>query len=190
MNIFVLDHNPKAAAESLHDPHVVKMILESAQLLSTAHHKRSRGLNAPLPPVLFKPTHANHPCALWARESEENYSWLFTHLTALCIEYSLRFKKTHSVELSGLRGTLRVPPQGPWPARGLTPFALAMPEEFKTACPVESYRNYYKTTKGFTKSGKFMARYRSPAKPPAWWPEHQDLQQRNAGEAREQRNER
>ena len=65
MNIFVLDNDPFKAAEYQCDKHVVKMVLETAQLLCSAHE------TAP-----YKRTHYNHPCAIWTRSSLSNYMWL------------------------------------------------------------------------------------------------------------------
>ena len=171
MNIFILDPGPRQAAADLHDPHVVKMVLESAQLLSTA-----QTLLSPNPPSgLYKPTHENHPCAKWTRESPGNYSWLFSHLEGLLTAYTLRFKKTHKVESSGLFDKLSRIPEGDFPSSSLTPFAQAMPEGFKNPSdPIAAYRTYYRTTKAFTKSGKFMARYSPPATPPKWWNDYNE----------------
>lgn len=70
MNIFVLDYTPQKAAEYHCDKHVVKMILESAQILCAVHHKNGDS-NVP-----YKLTHKNHPCTIWAGESRSNYLWL------------------------------------------------------------------------------------------------------------------
>ena len=86
MNIFVLDYNPTRAAKMQCDKHVVKMALETAQLLCTAFP----GGTAP-----YKLTHFNHPCAIWCRESLKNYNWLIDHGIALCDEYQHRYGKTH-----------------------------------------------------------------------------------------------
>ena len=70
MNIFVLDTSPKLAAEYHCNKHVVKMIIETAQMLSTAHDYLETGISG-----LYKPTHKNHPCSIWVRQSRENYLW-------------------------------------------------------------------------------------------------------------------
>ena len=139
MNIFAVDYCPLIAATQLCDQHVNKMILESAQLLSTTvtHY----GGEAP-----YKPTHRNHPCAVWLRESWSNVEWLVLHALGMAQEYTARFGKTHKSQavvnlcadtLSGMR----------LPDVGLTSFALAMPDQFKVECPVESYRNFYRVDK-------------------------------------------
>ena len=77
MNIFYLDRDPHEAARLQCDKHVVKMILETAQLLSTAHNELDGGQ------IAYKTTHKNHPSAVWARKSLDNYLWLYRHLEGL-----------------------------------------------------------------------------------------------------------
>ena len=86
MNIFVLDYDPVKAALFQCDKHIVKMPLETAQLLCSAF----KDVSTP-----YKKTHLNHPCAKWARKSKHNYEWLILHGLALCDEYQYRYKKTH-----------------------------------------------------------------------------------------------
>ena len=88
MNIFVTSYDPVACARFLDDKRLIKMILESAQLLSTA-------LNECNGPEVYKTTHKNHPCSIWVRQSRFNYKWLLDHFLALCHEYTKRFNKTH-----------------------------------------------------------------------------------------------
>jgi len=142
MNIFILDKDPILAAQMQCDKHVVKMILESAQLLSTAHHVLD-GNSAR--EGIYKPTHVNHPCSIWVRESVHNYEWLWKHLSALCNEYFYRYGKQHKT--SSLLNTLIFFPKD---LGGFyrTSFAVAMkvrPECIVEGDPVQSYRNYYKT---------------------------------------------
>ena len=136
MNIFVLDTNPKTCAMYHNDKHVVKMILETAQLLCGVHHVTESNLDIP-----YKLSHKNHPCSVWARESIENYIWLCDLGMALCREYSHRYNKTHKSQavIEWCYNNLpNLPELG-----DITPFALAMPDECKTDDPVESYRRYY-----------------------------------------------
>ena len=86
MNIFVVDSDPKTSAQQLCDKHVVKMILESAQMLCSPFPKG----DAP-----YKRAYYNHPCTLWARESQRNYEWLVDHAYAMCQEYTRRYGKVH-----------------------------------------------------------------------------------------------
>lgn len=134
MNIFVLDNSPKSAAEYHCDKHVVKMILETAQLLSTAHHVTGSGSDS-----LYKPTHKNHPCALWVRESRQNYLWALELGQHLLEEYGKRYGRVHKT--GGVMKLLEAVPE--LPSWGLTPFAQAMPEAYRKEDAVEAYRTYY-----------------------------------------------
>lgn len=137
MNIFVLDTDPEVAA-SLHcDKHVVKMILETAQLLSTA--RAELGLSHP-----YKPNHVNHPCSIWTRASQANYAWLRRLGLALYDEYQRRYdNRVHkSGELIRSRA-LATPLAKAFPALKRTPFAQAMPDEYRHPDAVVAYRTYY-----------------------------------------------
>lgn len=158
MNVFYLDPRPKIAAQYHVDKHCVKMIVEYSQLLSTAHRildgeeyqdltkagrkiKRWRHPNAMHENMLYKASHINHPSAIWARASKQNYLWLFRLFTECLEEYTYRYGKHHS------SGRL-VPLLCNAPEKIVTgvDFAeppLAMPDEYKTTDVVESYRNYY-----------------------------------------------
>lgn len=92
MNIFYLHENPTICAEYHNDKHVVKMILETAQLLCTAHHLAG----TQIPP--YKATHKNHPCSVWTRSSIGNYKWLCELGLALCIEYTKRYGRIHKTQ--------------------------------------------------------------------------------------------
>lgn len=131
MNIFVLDEDPNQAARYACDKHVVKMVLESAQLMCSVFP----GGYAP-----YKKTHPNHPCSVWARERAENYEWLTQHAYALCVEYTKRYGKIHkSQEVIEWCDTHRPKlPSGP-----MSPFAQAMPDEYKDPDAVHAYRSYY-----------------------------------------------
>jgi hypothetical protein len=137
MNIFVLHHNPKVAAEWHCDKHVVKMPLETAQMLSAVHWRY--GNEAP-----YKLTHPNHPCTLWAGQTVENYVWLWKLGIALCKEYTYRYDKVHGCER--VLQLLRMPPLR-LTARGFTPFAKAMPEQYIMIDAMFSYQNYYQGEK-------------------------------------------
>lgn len=94
MNIFAISNNPFTCAELLDNRRVVKMVLETAQILSTAVREVAPK-DARLSPLIYKSTHRNHPCCVWAREKRENFAWLIQHGLALGIEYRLRYGKTH-----------------------------------------------------------------------------------------------
>lgn len=150
MNIFYLDSNPTLCAQSHVDRHVLKMTVETAQLLSTAHRVLD-GVDLKFTDereqILYKATHRNHPSAVWARESSENYVWLHALLKSLCEEYTFRYEKIHKTQRDGLMDTLGKAPNN-IQSLGITEFKLAMPDEFKIEKdPVASYRNYYNGAK-------------------------------------------
>lgn len=93
MNIFATSKCPKKCAEYLDDKRVVKMCLETAQLLSTA--LRINGYEGD---DVYKATHVNHPCTIWVAATRMNYLWTVQHLQALCSEYTKRYGKTHKCE--------------------------------------------------------------------------------------------
>ena len=135
MNIFYLDKCPKRAAQQQCDKHVVKMILESAQMLSTAHHEH--GFHA----MAYRPTHKNHPSTIWARSSMANYRWLYKHFKALSEEYTRRYGRVH---LSWVKcgELLKQPPWGV-PDTEFTQPPQCMPDEYKRDCSIAAYRLYY-----------------------------------------------
>jgi len=135
MNIFVLDNSPLKSAEYACDKHVVKMILESAQLLCAAQPEGT----AP-----YKRTHYNHPCTKWVRESARNYEWLLLHAYALCNEYTRRYDKVHKSE-AVIEWCDEHRPDLPSIPR--TAFAQAMPDKYKNTDIVEAYRSYYRGEK-------------------------------------------
>ena len=139
MNIFAVDTDPKIAAQQLCDKHVVKMILESAQMLCSVFP------NGDAP---YRRAFYNHPCTKWARESAENYEWLLDHAYAMCQEYTRRYGKVHkSLDAISWCGSnyhkLNIP------RKGLSKFAQAMPEEYYYSCGVTAYRSYYNGEKAY-----------------------------------------
>lgn len=133
MNIFVLDYEPAQAAKFHLDKHIVKMPIETAQILSTVNHRYGQEAR-------YKPTHANHPCTIWAGERKQNYDWLVELGLELCAEYSYRYGRRHACQ--AVIEQLAIAPSM-IPA-GSTPFALAMPDECKNSDAVQAYRNYYR----------------------------------------------
>lgn len=161
MNIFYVHSDPIIAAQSLVDRHVVKMVLEAAQLLSTAHRvidgteyvdKTKTGrrvkrwkLNDDRDSVLYSATHVSHPSAVWARATNNNYNWLFCHFVALLHEYTYRYGKIHKCQ--EMYSWLCTPPKN-IPIGYMTAITPAMPDEYKVpGNSVESYRNYYREGK-------------------------------------------
>lgn len=140
MNIFFLHHLPHVAA-SLHcDTHVVKMILETTQILSTVHHLH----DSPLAP--YKPTHINHPCVKWAAESRAQYLWLQTLGHHLCNQYRLRYGRDHACETL-IKTTLANPPETMSKRFKWSEPPKCMPEQYRSGTTVEAYRRYYREEK-------------------------------------------
>lgn len=158
MNIFYLDEDPAVAAISHCDKHCVKMILETAQLLSTAH-RVCDGDEYADEQGLYRATHKNHPSAIWVRETVTNYAWTYKLLTALCAEYTARYGKVHSTER--LLKALRYPPQN-MGAGKFKPPPQCMPDECKHEDTVTAYRTYY------LKEKIGIAEWRH-SHPPKWW---------------------
>lgn len=155
MNIFFLDYDVKKCAEAHIDKHVVKMILEYAQLMSTAH----RVLDEAESDTLYKSTHKNHPCGIWIREDKANYDFVYSLFLELCDEYRRRYGKTHLTETKLADLLLEAPKN--IPNVGMTEPAQAMPEEYRREDPVDAYRAYYKGAKTEIASWKTQQ--------PEWW---------------------
>lgn len=158
MNIFYLDKDPKTCAQMHVDKHCVKMILEYAQLLSTAHRvldgtesvitsasgrrKKSWTLPDHRDNVLYSATHINHPSAVWVRQGEQNYRWLFTLFCELLEEYTYRYGRQHAT--SRLLTVLARPPKNIKMDEKFTEPTPAMPDDYKVSGDsVQSYKNYY-----------------------------------------------
>jgi hypothetical protein len=122
MNIFFVDRNPVTAAQMLCDKHVVKMTLETAQILSTV-------TGGP-----YGPTHKHHPSTLWAATQP---GWVFDHFLGLLAEYKYRYGKTHKCS-SIIHQLPLLPADQPW-----TDPPQCMPEQFKQTDTVAAYRAYY-----------------------------------------------
>lgn len=162
MNLFYLDKDPIKSAQLQCDKHVVKMIVESAQMLSTAHRmldgklvetrtktgRKGRHYELPnnLEQILYKAVHYHHPCTVWTMRSNNNYTWHWVHFKALCEEYTHRYGKVHKTDellteiLQQLPRNINV--------GSLSPLPLAMgaaPECIDYNDPVGSYRKFYQT---------------------------------------------
>ena len=189
MNIFVLDRDPATAASMMCNKHVVKMILESGQMLCTAHwlacldgkygrplltdFRRIRDAQAWLkdhvpkdqqPP--WKMSHVRHPCTRWVGESMSNYCWLLEHMRGLLDEYTKRYKRRHKSETVYTWLSKNFPSNAYDLDFPMTPHPLCVPEEIKefTSDPVDAYRTYYVTHKSN------IAKWQPHATPPNWWP--------------------
>jgi len=167
MNIFVLDQDPRIAAQMHCDKHVPKMIIEHAQMMTAAYYStlgisRKKEIpdqqftvnemfagwprkNADGSEWHYAISHVNHPCTIWTRTSIENFNWLLDCTEELCFEFTRRWGGKHSIEkiVDWMRQN---PPK--LTSSEQTPFAMAMPDCYRTNNPVESYRRYYgmKTT--------------------------------------------
>tara|TARA_B100000780_G_scaffold195638_1_gene138051 strand:+ start:5989 stop:6543 length:555 start_codon:yes stop_codon:yes gene_type:complete len=162
MNIFILDNDPVKAAQLQCDKHVVKMIVESAQMLSTVHRMvdgfmerrpsksgsmiQCFNLTDEREDILYKACHFNHPSTVWTRENSENYDWHYKHFVALCDEYTYRYGKVHMTDTK-LRHILRHSPKNIPHTTEKTPFKLAMGSnpECISEDAVASYQKFYKT---------------------------------------------
>ena len=139
MNIFYLHKDPREAAKLQYNKHVVKMILESAQMLCTAHH--CYGDSWQKENVPYKQAHLNHPSTIWARRSKATYMWLFKHMMGLGYEYWLRYGKQH-LSISKCSMFLSKPPVHIQGDDWVQP-PQAMPDEYKDPCSIQAYWNYY-----------------------------------------------
>lgn len=167
MNIFYTDACPAKSAQALCDKHVVKMPLESAQMLSTAWRKalsqqftktevdqwcESHGY--------YKIAHPNHPSTLWVMHSESHYNWLFRHYVALCLEYQYRYNRVH--KSFGLFDQLKDCPTNILD-RGFTQPPTCMPDEYKISKDsTKCYKAYLRNAKAHF--SKWTARDQ-----PDWW---------------------
>jgi hypothetical protein len=154
MNIFVLDTDVRKCAEYHVDKHCVKMILETTQLLNNVVAK----YNSNYIPI-YKVTHKNHPCSIWAGQSRAHFEWLAELGIALSEEYTYRYGKVHKCQpliylLKSLSNTL---PMGEG-----SPHVLCMPDQYKVKSEVQSYRNYYQGDKAHI--AKWTKR-----NTPEWW---------------------
>lgn len=176
MNIFLLDLDPRKAAQAHADKHVVKMLLEACQLLYTAHwafaypklleckapiHLSKAQKALPVPSSIetaprsltrpeepgFRPCHIHHPCAKWVRESLDNYDFTARLAIELANEFRYRYPKKGEHECEKHAYWLLRNPPLEIPFEPLTPFVQAMDPEYKRDDPVEGYRNYYLTSK-------------------------------------------
>jgi hypothetical protein len=177
MNIFFLDICPRQSAQWMVDRHVVKMILESAQLLSTAHRvldgvesvgqsKTGRAQKTWTMPddreaAIYKATHVNHPSAVWARESRENYEWLYSHFVELLDEYTFRYDRKHKCGDYTFHRVLSVCPSNLLRSDCTKMPSAMAPEYIISDNPVVNYRNYYKF-------GKAALHKWTRREPPQW----------------------
>lgn len=156
MNIFAIDNDPIIAA-NLVDKHIVKMPLETAQILCTV--AQLRGFVAP-----YKITHSKHPAIIWTEKSSANWNWLCEHGIALCQNYTLSYHKIHKCEkiIRDLQNRTIEIWQENLPSYKHTEFVKCMPDLCKVDDPVISYRNYYRYAKSY------FAKWTNRTQP-EWW---------------------
>lgn len=156
MNIFYLDQDPSTAAKYHCDKHCVKMILETAQMLSTAHHVSGSSQVSDI----YKSTHANHPTSVWVRSSVEHYMWSYYLFTELLTEFEYRRNKVHAS--SRLEKSLSHIPS--IPDAGFVDPPQCMPDEYKlNGDAVGAYRQYYLGDKAR------FAEWNWGRSQPSWW---------------------
>lgn len=180
MNVFVLSEDPREAAQMMCDKHINKMIIESAQMLSTAHRMLDGYLerrlsksgkrmvnyyvhpNNNLDETLYKAVHHHHPCTVWTMESKSNYDWHYEHFLGLADEFLVRYNKSH-MTIQKLKDVLSSPPKN-IRDKGLTEFPQAMkayPQCMVEGDAVQAYRNYYHY--------KNFAKWERGRPAPSWW---------------------
>lgn len=143
MNIFVTNQCPETAARDLCDKHIVKMPVETAQMMASAV-RRHGAVDEDMPTTKsktpYKGGYPNHPCTRWAGDTRRNFAWLARHGLALCDEYEIRYGREHACRrpilwMSNMDSLIT---EGP-----LTPHPQAMPDGCKRDDPVDAYRTYY-----------------------------------------------
>ena len=161
MNIFILDTDPTTAAQMHCDKHVPKMCVEAAQMMASAlrrHGATDEDMPLTKAGKPYKGGYKHHPCTVWAGDSQENWMWLAHHAMQLCEEYYKRFNKMHACtdpiyHMIGLQKTI--------PNTELTPFAQAMPDEYRNDDAVVAYQAYYHS--------KQFAKWEKGTPAPDWW---------------------
>lgn len=153
MNIFVTNEHPKLAAESLDDKRVIKMVLESVQMLCTAMNYHG-ATQAP-----YKSTHVNHPSNIWARATRGNFMWLYWHATELMNQYEYAYDKMHKCTdyMDLIFEAARFIPDG-----GITPFANCAANSEKGV----SYKHLTDVTEAYRRY--LVDRWNGDMRKPTW----------------------
>ena len=168
MNLFILSLIQRQIAEFMMDKHVSKILLEAVQMLCSAKRILDPE-DAETMPNLYKLAHKNHPVTIWCRKSRENFVWVLDLIDDLHTEWRFRYghpeTKIHKSYLVAQELRKRIPQN--FEETGLTPFALAMPDIYKTDDPVISYRNYY-----MSEEKKKIASWNKRRAKPDWYPSY------------------
>ena len=156
-----MDSNPTIAASNLLDKHIVKMPLESAQMLCTAHRVLDN-VDVVAGQPIYRSAYKNHPSTIWARQTSENYSWLYRHFIGLCEEYASRYDKIHLCDTKFAHALSHLPKNIPYGD------FIQPPQCMPLHCKVEgdsiaAYRKYYQTEK------KNIAVWKDEATKPKWY---------------------
>ena len=166
MNLFILSHLQKEIAQYMMDKHVSKILLEAVQMLCSA--KRILDPDDVNNHTLYKLAHKNHPVTIWCRTSRENFIWTLILIEELHNEWRFRYahpsNKFHKSYLISLILRENIPYRSKFPLNGLTPFALAMPDQYKMDDPILSYRNYY-----MSQEKQKIASWKKKREKPHWY---------------------
>ena len=173
MNLFILSLDPARAAEEMMDKHVNKILLEAVQMLCTAMRVLEPELPEPIANSLYKLAHKNHPVTIWCRTSRANFIWTLDLVDALHAEWKYRYghpeTKIHKSYQVAQILRANIPADDKFPCAescGITPFALAMPNEYKDpeGDAIKSYRAYY-----MSPEKRRIATWAKRRSAPAWW---------------------
>jgi len=166
MNLFILSLIQKEIAKYMMDKHVSKILLEAVQMLCSA--KRVLDPEDEINDRIYKLAHKNHPVTIWCRKSRQNFIWVLDLIEELHNEWRYRYghpeTKFHKSYLVALILRENIPSEDKFDETGLTPFALAMPDKYKTNDPVESYRNYY-----MSEEKQKIASWKKKRERPEWY---------------------
>ena len=163
MNIFFLDKTPELSAEMLCDKHIPKMLLESAQMLSTAVRKYEKETDTtPLAKPIYKSAYPNHPMTKWVGETKGNFEWALENAIYIHEEYRFRFNKNHK-SYKVIKNIINFELQAHLPEGDMTTPPQCMPDEYKDNDYVTAYRNYYKGEK------EYFAKWEKGRQQPEWW---------------------
>jgi hypothetical protein len=167
MNLFILSLIQKEIAEYMMDKHVSKILLEAVQILCSAKRILDPDDNE-INVQIYKLAHKNHPVTIWCRKSKENFLWTLELIEELHNEWKYRYNhpntKTHKSYLVAQILKKHIPSDDKFEENGLTPFALAMPDKYKTNDPVISYRNYY-----MSEEKQKIASWKKKREKPVWY---------------------
>jgi hypothetical protein len=170
MNLFILSLIQREIAQYMMDKHVSKILLEAVQMLCSA--KRILSPDDEINNRIYKLAHKNHPVTIWCRKSKANFVWTLDLVEELHNEWKYRYghpeTKFHKSYLMAVLLRENMPKDEAFEEEGMTPFALAMPVQYKTDDAVESYRNYY-----MSEEKQKIATWNKKRERPAWYKTNQ-----------------